>query len=467
MVARPTRTPIQRRPTRTPQPTATRRPTRTPLGGTAARTPAQNPQGLKANCSLRQTHDLVSITLVVENRTGGTMRNLVPGRLILEPEGGSLFFDRSGPSPQLQTSLGDGVAANFQWGGRLSQGGTMGFSVSVSGTGLNNESIQTGPVDCGVGTSEGSSFDPSGFSGTCHITRGDDSSGGVSFTVRNATGGTLTNITPILLGKTSTGTAQVLDLWGPGPRSINQMTNTQSADFAWRARVLGIGRITMRFEGTATRPNGQSASTGTVECSVTLSDSAGLPDLAVDELDLRDSLMIETRNFEPDDCNVSDGCVNAPGERRILRFTTTAANLGSADFFMGDAAENPAYQFSECRDRWIFWEYSDFRLLDMRGNLVTRGHKEAFCLVDGRMVKPDARRSPQFTHCGFQGVSAGWADIYHAGLDCQWVDITDVPAGQYMLSVHVNPSRIVEESDFSNNIGQVEVTIPEVPESDR
>jgi len=339
----------------------------------------------------------------------------------------------------------------------------MGFSTSVSGNALNNERIETEQVDCGIGTSEGPSFEPSGFSGTCRITEGDQSSGGVTFTVRNETGASLTNVMPRLLAKNATGTAQVLALWGPGPRSISQMTDAQSAEFRWRGGVLGVGSVSMQFEATATRPNGQSVSTGTVECSVTLRDSAGLPDLAVDELDLRDSLLIETRDFPLGDCNLSalKGCVDEPGRRRILRFTLIAANIGSADFFLGDPSENRFYEFNTCRQRYIWYDYSQFRLLDMQGNLVSEGHKEAFCLVDGRTNRPDARRNPQFTHCGYQGVSAGWDDIYHRTLDCQWVDITGVPPGQYMLSVHVNPGRDILESNFNNNIGEVVVTIGE------
>lgn len=32
--------------------------------------------------------------------------------------------------------------------------------------------------------------------------------------------------------------------------------------------------------------------------------------------------------------------------------------------------------------------------------------------------------------CAHQGLSEGWSDLYAKDLDCQWIDITDVPAGQ-------------------------------------
>ena len=53
---------------------------------------------LKANCSLRRAVDTVTVTMIVENRSGTTVRDVRVSPLQLEPEGGALFFDRSGPT---------------------------------------------------------------------------------------------------------------------------------------------------------------------------------------------------------------------------------------------------------------------------------------------------------------------------------------------------------------------------------
>ncbi len=407
--------------------------------------------------------------MVVENQTGANVTGLTGGALGLAPEGGSLFFDRTGPSPASYALLNEDFDATFQWTGRLNTGGTMGFSASASATGPDGQVADTGPVDCGVAVAESEQFDPSGFSGTCTITIGD--AGGLKLEVRNDTGDDLTDIQPSFTTSTSTGSAQVLGLRGPGPRSARSLPAGQVRDFSWRASILGRGDVSIQLQATATRPNGTRISTGSVECMATLTSPGGnLPDLAVDEADLRSSAQradaIVTRNFAPDDCAIVEGCVNAPGRRRLLRFNMTTPNLGPGDVFLGDPSHNPNMVFSQCHQHYHFEQYADYRLLDRQGNLVAEGHKQAFCLVDLWQLDPNQwpvanpHRNPQFTDCGFQGISSGWADIYSRDLPCQWIDITGVPSGVYTLSARVNPARAVEENDYSNNEGEAQVFIP-------
>ena len=62
--------------------------------------------------------------------------------------------------------------------------------------------------------------------------------------------------------------------------------------------------------------------------------------------------------------------------------------------------------------------------------------------------------------CDYQGISAGHADLYGSGLDCQGIDVTDVPSGDYILRVDVNPGRLFPEISFENNSTSIPVHIP-------
>ncbi len=50
-------------------------------------------------------------------------------------------------------------------------------------------------------------------------------------------------------------------------------------------------------------------------------------------------------------------------------------------------------------------------------------------------------------------------DFYGSHLDCQWIDVTDVPLGRYILRQTVNPDKLAQESDYENNIVECTVDI--------
>jgi len=62
------------------------------------------------------------------------------------------------------------------------------------------------------------------------------------------------------------------------------------------------------------------------------------------------------------------------------------------------------------------------------------------------------------------GISKGCYDIYGSGTTCNWIDITDVPAGQYTLVLRTNWQRSPDalgrhEMDYTNNFAQVCISI--------
>ncbi|XP_058022299.1 protein-lysine 6-oxidase isoform X1 [Ahaetulla prasina] len=101
-------------------------------------------------------------------------------------------------------------------------------------------------------------------------------------------------------------------------------------------------------------------------------------------------------------------------------------------------------------------EFSHYDLLEASSHSrVAEGHKASFCLEDTSCDYGYYRRFACTAHT--QGLSPGCYDTYNADIDCQWIDITDVKPGNYILKVSVNPSYLVPESDYSNNIVRCDI----------
>jgi len=152
--------------------------------------------------------------------------------------------------------------------------------------------------------------------------------------------------------------------------------------------------------------------------------------------------MISTETFDPSSCAVVEGLVQA-GTRRLIRFDTRTGNRGTADLFLGDPTNNPLFEFAPCHAHYHFQNYMAYRLRDAQGQIASIGLKVGFCLEDGFRLSTNSAPDWLYT-CDFQGIQKGWGDFYDMGLDGQWVDITDVPDGQYTLELEVNPQGIIQ-----------------------
>ena len=190
--------------------------------------------------------------------------------------------------------------------------------------------------------------------------------------------------------------------------------------------------------------------------STTPTGACPAPDFKIDEA-LLGNFYFETHDFSSSNCAVGEGCC-LPGSRRLLRFDVTTVNQGERDFYLGDPESLDAFAWDQCHKHYHFRDYTDYRLLDMAGHKVAAGHKQGFCLGD-TVYREGSRNTPEYD-CNNQGISAGWADEYGPSLDCQWIDITGVPPGSYILEVEVNPTRSVYEVNYSNNVARVMVTVP-------
>ena len=161
---------------------------------------------------------------------------------------------------------------------------------------------------------------------------------------------------------------------------------------------------------------------------------------------------IHNEVFPPNDHSVLDGCV-MPGPHRVMRFDFLSHNIGNEDLVVGAPADHPEwFVFSGAHGHFHLKDFNEFVLLDASGNQVTRSYKQAFCLIDVEHRSTWGSALPKFTDCNSnQGVSAGWADLYHKTLACQFIVIDGVPDGDYILVSTTNTRQILPEETFADN----------------
>ena len=179
-----------------------------------------------------------------------------------------------------------------------------------------------------------------------------------------------------------------------------------------------------------------------------------------------DRVQIQTRSFAPGSCEVMEGCT-MPGRRRLLRFDLITPNIGAGDLYLGPPVINNRpdgrFEYGACHLHYHFRGYADYRLMAMSSDAeVARGHKQSFCLLDSAryMDLGRALRSGEAYTCVDQGIHAGWFDLYDRALDCQYIDITDVPPGRYRVRARINELRGLTETRYDDNEVFREVEIP-------
>ncbi|XP_072925409.1 protein-lysine 6-oxidase [Hemitrygon akajei] len=185
----------------------------------------------------------------------------------------------------------------------------------------------------------------------------------------------------------------------------------------------------------------------------------GLPDLIPDPYYIQASTYVQKMHMYNLRCAAEENCLasSAYGSgvrdydmRVLLRFPQRVKNQGTADFL--PSRPRYSWEWHSCHRHYHSMdEFSHYDLLDATTHRkVAEGHKASFCLEDTTCDYGYYRRYACTAHS--QGLSPGCYDTYNADIDCQWIDITDVKAGNYILKVAVNPSYLVPESDYGNNV---------------
>jgi len=186
-------------------------------------------------------------------------------------------------------------------------------------------------------------------------------------------------------------------------------------------------------------------------------DNGGKPDLTVDPQRFTGQMSIVDRVFSADSCELAEGTVGGTGVRRILRFDVVLIN-GGQTITIGsptDPANAGIFEFAACHNHYHIKNFADYRLLKMDGSLAVAGHKQAFCFISSFKYTNDSngQDKPAFT-CDYQGIQSGWGDWYYKQLSGQWIDITGVPEGDYIVRVTINAVGMFDEgaNRYTNTI---------------
>ncbi|XP_056881271.1 lysyl oxidase homolog 1 [Takifugu flavidus] len=188
-------------------------------------------------------------------------------------------------------------------------------------------------------------------------------------------------------------------------------------------------------------------------------EQRGLPDLVPDPNYVQASTYIQRAHMYSLRCAAEEKCLSSTAYgpettdydiRVLLRFPQRVKNKGTADFMPNRPRHT--WEWHSCHQHYHSMdEFSHYDLLELTtGRKVAEGHKASFCLEDTTCDFGHLKRYACTAHT--QGLSPGCYDTYNADIDCQWIDITDVQPGNYILKLQVNPKFLVMESDFTNNV---------------
>jgi hypothetical protein len=191
------------------------------------------------------------------------------------------------------------------------------------------------------------------------------------------------------------------------------------------------------------------------------------------------------------------------GTRTLLTFSSAVANAGAGPMIVrarrpvpSSSSTMPAWQVvarsdgrrervgGPMRIRFVnggghsHWHLEDFQRFELRtvgGRTLRRDRKTGFCLGDrydasgtGTRMPGEPARAVYRHRCGLgqplrtslsQGISVGFGDDYPAGLEGQYVDITGLRTGRYVLVHRVDPNGAIVDMHDDNDVSSMLVKI--------
>lgn len=168
------------------------------------------------------------------------------------------------------------------------------------------------------------------------------------------------------------------------------------------------------------------------------------------------------RYIPADSCTLVEECVGGSGWRKLLMFPTADLNIGAHPLDIGlvdyfhtkngtTLSDHGMFELSACHHHYHFSHYGTFRLGE-GSDAINR--KNGFCM------QPTARLSNhelsplhhRYVDCVDQGVAVGWIDEYKMGLECQWLDVSDIEQDLVLpLSFTTNPDGLLCEGTLKRD----------------
>lgn len=204
-------------------------------------------------------------------------------------------------------------------------------------------------------------------------------------------------------------------------------------------------------------------------------------------------LLPDLRMARPTDLRIT---ISSSG-RRLLRLTTTIANVGAGPFAL--RASRPTTGATTMRVQQRIWRsdgttrYIDttgtaryagdghshwhirrvatYEIVDAHLRPIRRDAKIGFCFFDTGVYDDSLpgvhpTRTYRESGCGTQssltatmGISVGWGDTYPSGFAYQWIDVTGVAAGTYWVIATADKAGSYVESNEANNCSWARVRL--------
>jgi Lysyl oxidase len=156
------------------------------------------------------------------------------------------------------------------------------------------------------------------------------------------------------------------------------------------------------------------------------------------------------------------------------RPTTQQSSMGAAQLIRREDGSAVTRQLrakirfvvSETHRHWHLLGFERYELRTPEWTTVGRDRKTGFCLGDrydahaSSRVPGEPPRAVWTQECGRgqrerlrieEGLSPGFGDDYVPVLEGQYVDVTGLPAGRYVLVHRVNADRDIREASYANN----------------